>query len=97
MSTTANTTSSDSIGMDFDYTSAFRAASLVVAQCPSWAVAIGYLGVSFAMILSNFGSAVSNMLIILFEESRTGALHCFTAIFFIANIILLSLTRWGNN
>jgi hypothetical protein len=59
MNTTANITSSDSIGMDFDYTSAFKAASLVVAQCPSWAVAIGYLGVSFAMILSNFGSAVS--------------------------------------
>jgi hypothetical protein len=64
MNSTANITSSDSLGMDFDYTSAFKAASLVVAQCPSWAVAIGYLGVSFAMILSNFGSAVSSMFII---------------------------------
>jgi len=57
--TNATTMVSDSMGSgkDFDYSSAFAAASQVVAQCPSWAVAIGYLGVSCAMVLSNFGSA----------------------------------------
>ena len=61
--TNATTMVSDSMGSgkDFDYSSAFAAASQVVAQCPSWAVAIGYLGVSCAIVLSNFGSAVSSI------------------------------------
>ena len=29
------------------------------AQCPSWAVSLGYLGVASAVCLSNWGSAVS--------------------------------------
>jgi len=29
-------------------------------QCPSWATFIGYLGVSCAMVMSNWGSAVSS-------------------------------------
>ena len=29
------------------------------AQCPSWAVSLGYMGVAAAACLSNWGSAVS--------------------------------------
>jgi hypothetical protein len=29
-----------------------------VAQCPSWAAALGYLGVASAVCLSNWGAAV---------------------------------------
>lgn len=28
-------------------------------QCPSWALAVGYLGVTSSVVLCNFGSAVS--------------------------------------
>mmetsp|Transcript_20313 Transcript_20313/g.46080 ORF Transcript_20313/g.46080 Transcript_20313/m.46080 type:complete len:127 (-) Transcript_20313:701-1081(-) len=31
--------------------------SMSMAQCPSWAVSIGYLGVSAAVVFSNWGSA----------------------------------------
>jgi ATP synthase proteolipid subunit len=36
---------------------------LTAALCPSWATGIGYLGVAAAVVLSNWGSAVRNMLI----------------------------------
>jgi len=31
--------------------------NLVAAQCPSWALSVGYMGVAAAMVLSNWGSA----------------------------------------
>jgi hypothetical protein len=33
---------------------------LEVNQCPSWAAALGYGGVAFAVCLSNWGAAVSH-------------------------------------
>jgi hypothetical protein len=39
--------------------SAMGAATLeTVAQCPSWAAALGYMGVACAVCLSNWGAAV---------------------------------------
>jgi hypothetical protein len=33
---------------------------LEVNQCPSWAAALGYMGVAVAVCLSNWGAAVSH-------------------------------------
>ena len=37
-------------------------APIVDALCPSWATGVGYMGVAAAVILSNWGSAVSAVL-----------------------------------
>ena len=42
------------------------------AQCPSYAVALGYMGVATAVCLSNWGSAVSSV-------HRFAADSCFKA------------------
>ena len=34
-------------------------APLTAALCPSWAASLGYMGVASAVVLSNWGSAVS--------------------------------------
>ena len=41
-------------------------------QCPSWAVSLGYLGVSAAVVLSNFGSAVSSLFVAEWLSLRVG-------------------------
>jgi hypothetical protein len=44
-------------------------AALDVAQCPSWAAALGYGGVAMAVCLSNGGAAVRTWI------ARDGRLH----------------------
>ena len=51
--------------------------TLEVAQCPSWAASLGYMGVAAAVCLSNWGSAVSTVLV------------CFFCFFFVIVFILL--------
>lgn len=40
--------------------------ALEVTQCPSWAAALGYMGVAAAVCLSNWGSAVRNQRLLIF-------------------------------
>lgn len=42
----------------------------VDAQCPSWAAALGYMGVAAAVCLSNTGSAVSFVLVVVGLKMR---------------------------
>ena len=44
-------------------------APLTEALCPSWATGVGYMGVAAAVVLSNWGSAVSPGV---FHETMTG-------------------------
>jgi hypothetical protein len=43
------------------------------AQCPSYAAALGYMGVAAAVCLSNWGSAVGRLLAIADDVGRAGA------------------------
>lgn len=37
-------------------------------QCPSWALAVGYLGVTSSVVLCNFGSAVSVVVVCVLKK-----------------------------
>lgn len=47
-------------------------APIIDALCPSWATGVGYMGVAAAVVLSNWGSAVSPCIVVRHNKMTRG-------------------------
>jgi hypothetical protein len=69
--------------------------TMEVVQCPSWAAALGYMGVASAVCLSNWGSAVRCVLLVLFLfvlYSEKGC--CFVLLLAAGGVVVADIVRF---